>query len=137
IPEQPPPFTPNRTPLCGFVCGRRASCALICFAALGVTWMRGSAIDPLLLGDLRVLDGERLVDRLALHPLGDQRGRGDGGPAAERLEPGVLDLAVVADLDLETHDVAAGRRADQAGAHVRVALIQRPDVPRVLVVIQY
>src|SRR6266550_1752383 len=178
MPEQPPPFTPRRTPLCGFVCVRRASCALICCAARGVTLTCSSAIDPLLLGrlllrlrgqallllpvgdrrldgvlrqhravdlhrwqgellgDLRVLDGHRLVDGLALHPLGDERGGSDRGAAAERLELGVLDLAVVADLHLEPHHVPAGGRAHEPGPYVRVVLVQRPDVPRVLVVFQ-
>src|SRR5262249_11170741 len=36
-----------------------------------------------LLDDLRVLDAHRLVDRLALEPLGGQAARRDRGPAAE------------------------------------------------------
>ena len=40
-------------------------------------------------------------------------------------------------LDLQLHDVAALRRADEAGADVRILLRQRADVARVLVVIDY
>src|SRR5918911_91381 len=35
-----------------------------------------------LLGDLRVLDLLGLLERLALHPFGEQRARGDGAAAA-------------------------------------------------------
>src|SRR5215217_5548198 len=41
-------------------------------------------------GHVLVGDGHRLVHRLALHPLGDERRGGDGGPAAERLDARVL-----------------------------------------------
>src|SRR6266566_4608185 len=39
--------------------------------------------------------------------------------------------------DLQPHHVAAGRRADHAGADVIVGLVERADVARVLVVVQY
>jgi len=38
-------------------------------------------------------------------------------------------------MELQAHDVAARRRTDQAGAHVRIALVQGPDVAGVLVMI--
>src|SRR5215216_210045 len=41
------------------------------------------------LGDVGVLDGLGLVDRLALDPLGDERRRSDRRAAAESLELGV------------------------------------------------
>ncbi len=88
-----------------------------------------------LLDDLGVLDPARLVEGLALHPLGDERRRGDRRAAAEGLELRVLDHALLVDLDLQLHDVAAGRRADHAGADALVALVERPDVARVLVVL--
>jgi len=47
-------------------------------------------------------------------------------PAAEGLELGVLDQAVGADLDLQLHDVAAGRRADQTGADILGVLSSDP-----------
>src|SRR5690606_13962452 len=88
-----------------------------------------------LLGDLGVLDRRSLVERLALHPLGDERARGDGRAAAVRLEARVLDASVGADLDLQLHDVAARRRAHHSGADRRVALLEGADVARVLVVV--
>src|SRR5260221_7811997 len=90
-----------------------------------------------LLGDLLVGDLDRLVDRLALHPLGDERRRGDGRSAPESLELRVLDLAVVGDAHLQPHHIAARGRADEAGPDVRVALVHRPHVARVLVVVQH
>src|SRR5690606_14409142 len=75
------------------------------------------------------------VDGLALQPLGGERRRGDRRAAAEGLEPGVLDDAVVADLDLQAHDVAARGGADEAGADVLGVLVEGPDVLRVLVVL--
>ena len=56
-------------------------------------------------------------------------------------QPNVLNFAssmtpvVGVHLDLQLHDVAALRRADQAGADVRIVLSQRADVARVLVVV--
>ena len=88
-----------------------------------------------LLGDVRVLDACGLVETLALDPLGGQRGRRDGRAAAERLELGLHDLAVLVDLDLELHDVAAGGRAHHARAHVRLLRVQLAHVARVLVVV--
>src|SRR5712664_979025 len=90
-----------------------------------------------LLGDLRVLDGRGLVQGLALDPLGYERARRDRRAAAVGLEARILDAAVGADLDLQLHDVAAGRRADHAGADGIVALVERADVSRVFVVIYY
>jgi hypothetical protein len=68
-------------------------------------------------------------------PFTDKRGRSDRRAAAEGLELGVLDQAVRANLDLQLHDIAAGRRADQTGADVLGILVERPDVAGVLVVI--
>src|SRR6185436_10202117 len=88
-----------------------------------------------LLRDVRVLDLGRLVERLALDPFGDQRARRDRRAAAVGLEARVLDAAVGADLDLQLHHVAARGGADHAGADRVVALVERADVARVLVVI--
>src|SRR3989344_3767343 len=90
-----------------------------------------------LLGNLGVLDLARLLDGLALDPLGQQRARGDGTAATVGLELSVLDDALLVDLDLQFHDVAAGGRADHAGAHVRVTLVQHAHVARILVMVQY
>ena len=74
---------------------------------------------------------------LGLGRLTHGRGR-YGGAAAERLEAGVDDLAgVLVDADLQLHDVAAGRRADQPGADVGIILVERPHVPRVVVVVHH
>ena len=73
---------------------------------------------------------------LGLGRLTHGRGR-YGGAAAERLEAGVDDLAgVLVDADLQLHDVAAGRRADHAGADVVGVLVERADVARVFVVVE-
>ena len=56
--------------------------------------------------------------------------------AAKGLELGVDD-AVALDLDLQLHDVAALRRADDARADVLGALVEGADVARVVVVIEY
>src|ERR1700722_6222794 len=61
-----------------------------------------------LFDNLGVLDGLGLVDGLSLDPLGGQRRARDGRAAAEGLELGVLDDAIVVDLDLQAHDVTAG-----------------------------
>jgi hypothetical protein len=66
-------------------------------------------------GDLRVLDLQRLIDGLAFHPLGDERGRGNRRSATVGLELGILDDAILADLDLQFHHIATGRRANHAG----------------------
>mmetsp|Transcript_15032 Transcript_15032/g.35474 ORF Transcript_15032/g.35474 Transcript_15032/m.35474 type:complete len:690 (-) Transcript_15032:2922-4991(-) len=89
-----------------------------------------------LFGDLRVLDRQRLVQGLALDPLGHQRAGGDRRAAAIGLELGVLDLAGRrVDLDLQLHHIAAGRRADHAGADVLITVVELADVAGVLVVV--
>src|SRR5689334_20186008 len=87
------------------------------------------------LRDHGVLDLLGLVQGLALYPLGRERGRSDRRTAAEGLELRIFDAAIGADLDLQLHDVAAGGRADEAGADSCVALVQRTDIARVLVVV--
>src|ERR1700691_5092891 len=85
-----------------------------------------------------VLDLHRFCDRLALNPLGGERGRGDGGTTAEGLELCFFDyLGLRIDADLQTHDVAALRGADQTRAYFRLALIHLAHVPRIVVVINY
>src|SRR2546421_4635770 len=91
-----------------------------------------------LVDDVGVLDLRRLVDRLALEPLGGQARRGDRAATAEGLEPAVLDDAVLeADLDLQLHHVAALRRADETRTHARGLLAEGPDVARVVVVVDH
>ena len=87
------------------------------------------------LGNLGVLDATRLVQRLALHPFGDERRGRNGGSASIRLEAGILDDALLADTDLQFHDVTAGRRADHAGAHLLVRLVEGPHIAGILVMV--
>jgi hypothetical protein len=49
----------------------------------------------------------------------------------------VLNDAVLGNLDLQLHHVAARRRTDQAGADPVVRLVESADVTRVLVVVDY
>src|SRR5262245_19421881 len=87
-----------------------------------------------LVHDVGVLDLPRVLDGLALQPLGGQARRRDGAATAERLELGVLDQAGLGiDLDLELHHVAALRRADEPGAHARGVLREGTHVARVVV----
>ncbi|CEI78325.1 Putative uncharacterized protein [Pseudomonas aeruginosa] len=88
-----------------------------------------------LFGDGGVLDGFRLVQGLALHPLGGEGAGGDRGTATVGLELGVFDHALLVDLDLQAHHVAAGRRADHAGADVGIGSVELADVARVFVVV--
>src|SRR5262249_19732396 len=90
-----------------------------------------------LLYDLRVLDRHDLVDALALHQLGDEARARDRAAAPEGLEAGVLDDPVVAALELQLHDVAALRGADDPGTHVRLVLVERADVAGIGVVIEH
>src|SRR5437868_11033946 len=87
-------------------------------------------------GDLRVLERSRFVERLALDPFGHERGRGDRRAATVGLETRVFDHAGFGvDLDLQLHDVAAGRCTDHAGAYRVVALLERADVAGIFVVV--
>jgi hypothetical protein len=91
-----------------------------------------------LLDDLRVGDLRRLIEGHALDHLGRERARRDRRSAAERLELRVGDQAVL-DANLETHDVAARRCADEAradliGRDVGFRL-ERADVAGVLVMV--
>jgi hypothetical protein len=65
--------------------------------------------------DLRILDAHRFIQRLAFDPLRYQRAGGDGRATAVGLETRILDDAVIADLDLQLHDIAARWRAHHAG----------------------
>src|SRR5690606_26463646 len=88
-----------------------------------------------LFGKLRVLDGFRLFQRLALHPLGRQRAGRDGRAATVGLGLGVFDHALLVDLDLQTHHVTASRSADHAGTDGRILGVELADVTGVFVVV--
>src|SRR5271168_2400474 len=65
-----------------------------------------------LLHNVRVRDRERLVDRLALHPLCRERRRSNRRTAAEGLELGIFDhVRLRVHPNLQTHHIATLRRA--------------------------
>src|SRR6185436_15389265 len=66
----------------------------------------------------------------------DERGGSDRRAAAVGLEARVFDDAVLVDLDLQLHHVAAGRGADHAGADRVVAFIERADVSWIFIMIE-
>jgi hypothetical protein len=90
-----------------------------------------------LLCNLGVLNAAGLLERHATDELGQVAAAGNGRATAEGLELDVRDGVVVGvDLDLQLHDIAAGRGADEAGADVAVALAHAADIARVVVVVQ-
>src|SRR5690606_14000830 len=90
-----------------------------------------------LLDDHRVLDLLDFLDGLSLDELGDVARARDRAAATEGLEARILDDAVVADLELELHHVAALRRADDPRPDVRLVLLEGADVPGIRVVIDH
>jgi hypothetical protein len=82
------------------------------------------------LGNVGVADGESLVERASLEPLGGEGTRRYGRTATKCLELGVNDC-VVMDLDLELHDVAAGGSAHQTSSDVGAGLVEGAEVARV------
>src|SRR2546423_7808051 len=54
--------------------------------AVNFDWRKRKLAD-----DVRILDGQRLFDGLALYPFGSQRRAGNRGAAAKRLKAGFLD----------------------------------------------
>ncbi len=88
-----------------------------------------------LLGNDGIFYSGGSIDGLALDPLRGEGRRRDGRAAAERLELGVGDLAVLVHFDLQPHDVAARGRAHKTRAHVCLGRVQFSDVARILVVI--
>lgn len=67
---------------------------------------------------------------------GQVAGGGNGGAAAERLELGLDNLVGDGvDADIELHDIAAGRGADQARADRGVLAVERANVTGTRVVV--
>ena len=90
-----------------------------------------------LLGNLSVLNTAGLLERHATDELGQVAAASNGGATAKGLELDVRDGVVVGvNLDLQLHDIAAGRGADETGADVAVALAHAADIARVVVVVQ-
>ena len=75
-----------------------------------------------LLGDLAILDLDRVADLHALDPLGHEARAGDRAAAAVGLELGVGDH-VALDADLQLHHVPARGRADDTGSHAGLLLV--------------
>src|ERR1700733_16285794 len=89
-----------------------------------------------LLHNVRVRDRHRLVDRLALHPLGRERGRSNRRTAAEGLEFGIFNhVRLGIHADLQPHHVTALRGAYKPRTNLSRALIQRANIPRMIVVV--
>lgn len=89
-----------------------------------------------LLRNLSVLNLPCLVQRHAPDQLGQIAAAGNGRTTAKRLKLDVADgIAVGVDSDLELHDVATGRRADESSPDVVVVLAHRADVARSFIVV--
>jgi hypothetical protein len=65
-------------------------------------------------GNIRVLDRQALIHRLALQPLSRHRAGGNRRAAPKGLELALDDLPVRVHADLELHHVTAGGGTDQA-----------------------
>ena len=85
--------------------------------------------------DVRVLDVQRLIDRLAFDPFSHQRARRDGRTTTISLELRVFDDAVLADFDLQLHHIATSGCTHHTRAHKGVALVHRTHVTGILIVI--
>src|SRR5580698_2481341 len=115
------------------VTDRRADGVLGQHRAVDLHWRKRE-----LLNDVGVRNFECVFDGLALDPLGGERAGGDGRAAAEGLELGVLDdLGLGIDANLEAHDVAALRGADEAGTDFVGGLVELADVAGIAVMIDY
>src|ERR1700722_10445742 len=91
-----------------------------------------------LLDDVSVRDRKRLVDRLALHPLGRERRGSNRRTATEGLELGIFDhVRLGIHANLQTHHVATLWRADKPGTNCVRSLVHLSYVPRIVVVINY
>jgi len=99
-------------------------------AAVQLHWRQAEV-----LGDVTVGDGQHLVQRLALHPLSSDAAACNGGAAAKGFEAGLDDAPLVIYPDLKLHDVTTGWCSDEAGAHISIVLVERPNIARALVVL--
>lgn len=65
-------------------------------------------------------------------------GGGDGGATSESLKTSIDDFtALLINPNLQFHDVTTRRRPNETRSHIRIALVERPDVPRVVVVVHH
>lgn len=88
-----------------------------------------------LLRNVRVLQHARLIQGLALDPLGGQGAGRNRRSTAERLELGVHNLPVLVHSDLQFHHIAASGSAHKSCAHRGVLLVEGAHVAWVLVVV--
>lgn len=90
-----------------------------------------------LLGDLGVLDLAGIVKAHAAHQLGEVAAGGDSRATSKGLELDIRDaVSLGVDTDLQLHDIAAGRGADEAGADVDILLVHGADITRPRVVVE-
>lgn len=91
-----------------------------------------------LLGNLSVLDLAGIIEAHAADKLGQVAARGDGRAAAKSLELDLGDLLCLrVDSDLQLHDIATSRSANEAGADVSIALVHGADISWPRIVIQH
>jgi hypothetical protein len=90
-----------------------------------------------LLCNLGVLDPRRILQGHTTDQLGQIARTGNGTSATKRLELDVADGVVVGvDTDLQLHDVAACRGANQASTDISIRLGHGADIARAVVVIK-
>ena len=87
------------------------------------------------LGNIRILDGDSLIQRTSFNPLRGQTARGYGGTAPEGLETHIFDNALFVDFDLQAHYVSAGGSANEACSHHGVVFVEGANVSRPLIVV--
>ena len=86
-------------------------------------------------GNIGVLDGQSLLQRLSLHPFTSNRAGGNGRATAEGLELGIHNLSIGnLNLDrittserrpyLKLHHITAGRSSCNSRTHILVVLIE-------------
>ena len=73
----------------------------------------------------------------ALDPFGQQGTRRDRRAAPIGFKFSVFDHAVVINLNLQAHDITAGRRSNHASTYALVLVIKLSYVPGILVMIDY
>lgn len=90
-----------------------------------------------LLGNLGVLDPVRIIETHAPDELGQVAAGGDGRAASKSLEFDVGNLVGLGvDSDLQLHDIAARRSADESRPNIQILLVHGADIARLRVVVQ-
>ncbi|KFD45233.1 hypothetical protein M513_13891, partial [Trichuris suis] len=73
--------------------------------------------------------------RFSFHPFGGETAAGNCGTATEGLKFSVNNLAVFVHFYLQLHHVAASWRPNDSGADIWIFLVQRTDVPGIVVMV--